>query len=212
MIKDDMTPFQHRVTFKDDGITRIQYTDDRRYYERLVSQHGHLTDLVVEPLTLTGEQQTRLAEIASTGLGGHDAALYVQYGTTESDDTGYFHRPKFETYKKAMVEPSVRAQRKRVEKDGVVLNGIRYAGDQTGRQAMQEAIMATEDAGSDSFATWKDSEGGYHQDHPLAEVKDALRKVGARRSVLIALEALYVSQVADDQLDIHELDWATEYD
>jgi hypothetical protein len=59
---------------------------------------------------------------------------------------------------------------------------------------------------------WKDSDGGYHNGHLLSDVRDALRKVGDRRSVLIALESLYVSQVADDQIDIHELDWTTEYD
>lgn len=211
MIKDDMTPFQHRVTFKDDGITRTQFTDDRRYYERLVSQHGHLTDLVVEPLTLTGEQQTRLAEIASTGLGGHDAALYVQYGSTESGGP-YHDTIKLQVYRHAMVAPTIQKQRKDAEAGGVVVNGIRYAGDQGSRQTLSDAIMAADDSGSPTFASWKDSDGGYHADHPVADVKDALRAIGQRRPTLIALESLYVGQIVDEQIDIHELDWSTEYD
>ena len=63
MIRANMTPFQYRVRFLDNGIERTQYTDDRRYYERLIAQHGHLSELYVEPLTLTVDQQARLTEI-----------------------------------------------------------------------------------------------------------------------------------------------------
>lgn len=211
MIKDNMTPFQHRVTFKDDGITRTQFTDDRRYYERLVSQHGHLTDLHIAPVTLTAEQQSRLTEIQSADLGAHDAALYVEYGSTESEGP-YHDTIKLQAYRRAMAAPAVQKQRKDAEAVGVTVNGVRYAGDQDNRQALSEAIMAADDSGSEMFASWKDSDGNYHQDHPVSDVKYVLRAIGQRRSALIALESLYVGQIVDEQIDIHELDWSTEYD
>lgn len=211
MIRDDLTPFQYRVTFKDDGITRTQFTDDRRYYERLVSQHGHLTDLHIAPVTLTAEQQSRLTEIQSADLDAHDAALYVEYGSTESEGP-YHDAIKLQAYRRAMVAPAVQKQRKDVEAAGVTVNGVRYAGDQGNRQALSEAIMAADDSGSEMFTSWKDSDGGYHANHPVADVKDALRAIGQRRSALIALESLYVGQIVDELIDIHDLDWSTEYD
>ena len=59
---------------------------------------------------------------------------------------------------------------------------------------------------------WKDSDNQFHQDHPVADVKDALRLIGQRRSALIALESLYVGQIVYELIDIHDLDWSTEYD
>lgn len=212
MIKDNMTPFQFRVSFSDAGVERVQYTDDRRFYERLAATHGHITGLIVETLVLTTEQETRLAEIASAGLSGHDASIYVRFGTTESEDTGFFNAAKLLDYRRSMVEPLVRAQRKAAERQGVTLNGVRYAGDPGNRQALQEAILSADDGQLTAFSAWKDSDNQFHQDHPVADVKDALRAIGQRRSALIALESLYVGQVVDELIDIHELDWSTEYD
>lgn len=212
MIKANMTPHQFRVTFKDSGIERTQYTDDRRYYERLIAEHGHLSDLSIQPLTLTAEQQTRLDEIAAKGFEAHDAALYVQYGTTESEDTGYFYADKLASYQRDRVEPAVRKQRKDAESRGVVVNGVSYAGDTGNRQALSEALMAADDSQTLTFAAWKDSAGNYITDHPVDDVRVAFRKIGARRSELIALEGQYVGQVADGEMDIFELSWVTQYD
>lgn len=212
MIKDDMTPFKFRIKFFDNEVERTQYADNLKYHEDLVSRHGHLSGLQAEPLTLTAEQQSRLTEISGAGLSGHDASVYVEFGTTEDEESQYFNAELFDAYQRAKAEPAVRAQRKRAESAGVMLNGVRYAGDSANRQALSEAILAAEDTGSDSFSTWKDSAGNYRNAQPLAEVKSALRKIRARRSVLIALEALYVSQVASEQLDVHGLDWTTEHD
>ena len=111
-----------------------------------------------------------------------------------------------------MVEPLVRAQRKAAESQGVTLNGVRYAGDPGNRQALQEAVLAADDGQLTVFSAWKDSDNQFHQDHPVADVKAALRAIGQRRSELIALESLYVGQIVDEQIDIHELDWSTQYD
>ncbi len=84
MLRDDMTPMSYRIRFLDNDVERTHYSDDRRHFEQLIAQHGHLSDLQIEPLTLTPEQQQRLDAIKDAGLSTHDAAVYVQHGTTES--------------------------------------------------------------------------------------------------------------------------------
>lgn len=212
MISSNMTPFGYRVRFLDDGVERIQYTDDRRYYEGLVASHGHLSDLHIEPVILSKQQEDRLAEIAGAGLGAHDASLYVQYGTTESDSTGYYDAALLDRYRQDQVAPRIQAQRIAAEGAGVVLNGIRYSGDASNRQAMQEALTAAADGGLDSFSSWKCSDGRYHSKHPVSEVEIALREIGNRRSALIELEGQYVAKAAAGEVDVEVLEWVTEFD
>ena len=85
--------------------------------------------------------------------------------------------------------------RKEQETQGVTINNIRYAGDPGNRQALQEAIAFMGDAGLTEFPAWKDSDDVFHADHPLADVKDAARAIGARRSQLIAAEGEYAAQI-----------------
>jgi len=100
------------------------------------------------------------------------------------------------------------AARKEQEQQGVVINGIRYAGDPGNRQTLQEAITYIEDAGLGEFPTWKDSDGAFHQNNPLADVKDAARAIGARRSQLIAVEGEYAAQIIAGTLtDLSEVVW-----
>jgi len=212
MIKDDMTPYTYRIRFFDDDVERIKYSDDRRYYERLVGLHGHLSDLRVEAVTLTTEQKQRLGAIKDEGLSGHDASVYVRFGTTESEDTGYFDADKLLTYRKNQVEPKIKAQRKAAEALGVVSSGIRYAGDPSNRQALSEALMAAEDGGMPTFDTWKDSDGEYRADVPVSDVRAALRQIGQRRGALMELEGQYVMQSAAGEADAEDLDWSTPFD
>jgi hypothetical protein len=98
--------------------------------------------------------------------------------------------------------------RKEQETQGVTINGIRYAGDPGNRQALQEAIAFMDDAGLTEFESWKDSDDVFHADHPLADVKDAVRAIGARRSQLIAAEGEYAAQIAAGTLiDLSEVVW-----
>ena len=100
------------------------------------------------------------------------------------------------------------AARKAQEQQCVTINNIRYAGDPGNRQTLQEAITYIEDAGLTEFPTWKDSDGVFHADHPLADVKDAVRAIGARRSQLIAAEGEYAAQIAAGTLiDLSEVTW-----
>ena len=101
------------------------------------------------------------------------------------------------------------AARKEQERQGVVTNGIRYSGDPGNRQAMQEAIAFMENASLTEFPTWKDSDDVFHADHPLADVKDAARAIGARRSQLVAAEGEYAAQIIAGTLtDLSEVVWS----
>ena len=99
-------------------------------------------------------------------------------------------------------------ERKAQECQGVTINGIRYAGDPGNRQALQEAIAYIEDTGLAEFPSWKCSDDEFHVDHPLADVKDAARAIGARRSQLIAVEGEYAAQIIAGTLtDLSEVVW-----
>ena len=100
------------------------------------------------------------------------------------------------------------AARKEQERQGVTMNGIRYAGDPGNRQALQEAVAFMDDAGLTEFASWKDSDDVFHVDHPLTDVVDAYRAIGARRVQLIAAEGQYAAQVVDGSLtEVTGLTW-----
>jgi hypothetical protein len=100
------------------------------------------------------------------------------------------------------------AARKEQERQGVVINGIRYAGDPGNRQALQEAIAFMDDAGLTEFPGFKDSDNGFHVDHPVADVFDAYRAVGMRRVALIAAEGEYAAQITAGTLtDLSEVVW-----
>lgn len=212
MLRNDLTPMQYRVRFVDAGVERMHYSDDRRYYEMLVSRHGHLRDLAIEPLTLTTDQRARLAEIQGAGLSAHDAGVYVRYGTTESNDSGYYDAAKLAAYRQDQAEPAIKAQRKAAEADGIHRSGIHYNGDPSNRQALSEALQAAADGGMTTFTAWKDSDGRYHAAVPVSDVEAALRKIGQRRAALIGLEAQFVGQVAAGEADTMALDWSTPFD
>ena len=87
------------------------------------------------------------------------------------------------------------AARKEQERQGVVINGIRYAGDPSNRQALQEAIAFMDYAGRTEFESWKDSDNQFHASHPLVDVVDAYQVIGAHRAELIATEGEYAAQI-----------------
>ena len=99
-------------------------------------------------------------------------------------------------------------QRKAQECQGVTINGIRYAGDPGNRQALQEAISFMDDADLTEFPSFKDSDNGFHADHPVVDVVDAYRAIGARRAQLIAAEGEYASEITAGTLtDLTEVTW-----
>jgi len=98
--------------------------------------------------------------------------------------------------------------RKEQERQGVTVNGIRYGGEPANRQALQEAVAFMNDAGLTDFASWKDSDNEFHTNHPLSEVFNAYRAIGARRAQLITTEGDYAEQIAAGTLtDLSEVTW-----
>ena len=98
--------------------------------------------------------------------------------------------------------------RKEQERQGVTINGIRYAGDPSNRQAISEAMQFMADAEATEFPIWKDSDDVFHVDHPLIDVVDAYRAIGVRRVQLIAAEGQYAAQVVDGSLtEVTGLTW-----
>lgn len=81
------------------------------------------------------------------------------------------------------------------ESQGVKINGIRYAGDPSNRQALREALDLTERTGQTTFTTWKDSDGVFHADHLVSDVEDALLAIAARRSSLITREGQLAAEI-----------------
>jgi len=102
----------------------------------------------------------------------------------------------------------IESQRKAQEAQGVTINGVRYAGYPGNRQALAEALEYASSAGVTTFSGWKDSDDGFHADHPVADVQQAYQATGTRRSELIAKEGEYVAQVEDGSLtDASNLAW-----
>ena len=100
------------------------------------------------------------------------------------------------------------AARKEQERQGVVINGIRYAGDPGNRQAMKEAISFMDYAGLTEFESWKDSDNVFHANHPLVDVVDAYQAIGARRAQLIATEGEYAAQITGGTFtDLSSVTW-----
>jgi cell division ATPase FtsA len=85
--------------------------------------------------------------------------------------------------------------RKFQERQGVTINGIRYAGDPGNRQSLKEAIEFMNEAGLTEFPKWKCSDDEFRVNHPLADVADAYRAIGMRRVALIAAEGEYAAQI-----------------
>ena len=99
-------------------------------------------------------------------------------------------------------------KRKAREKEGVIVNGVRYAGSKSNRQSLYEALQTAAEQGITIFAKWKDSDGNYHENHPVADVHAAYCEIGLRRMDLIAIEASYAEQIKQGLLiDFSDLEW-----
>ena len=110
---------------------------------------------------------------------------------------------------KAAKIAAIEDARKAAEDEGVTVNGIRYAGDQSNRQALREAIEYADADSLTAFPSWKSSDEKFYADHPVQEVRDAYAAIGARRSQLIAREGQRVAaiQAADDVATVEAVTW-----
>lgn len=108
---------------------------------------------------------------------------------------------------------ALEAGRKMAEKVGVTLGGIRYAGDPSNRQALMEALDLADTTGQTTFASWKDSDDRFHTDHLVADVRQALNDIAARRGQLIAREGELNAQIdaaleAEDRDALEAIEWS----
>jgi len=122
-----------------------------------------------------------------------ETLVFLDYRLTANEDGDYGSPSGAEVKKQLMSDLS--AARKEQEQQGVVINGLRYAGDPGNRQALQEAIAFMEDAGLTEFESWKDSDNKFRASHPLIDVVDAYQVIGAHRAELIATEGEYAAQI-----------------
>ena len=135
-----------------------------------------------------------------------ETLVFLDYRLTAAED-GDYGVPSVGEIRQALIT-QLTAARKEQERQGVVINGIRYAGDPGNRQALQESIGFMDDAGLTEFESWKDSDDEFHVNHPLADVFDAYRAVGMRRVALIAAEGEYAAQIMAGTLtDLSEVVW-----
>lgn len=102
--------------------------------------------------------------------------------------------------------------RKAAEQAGITYSGIRYAGDPSNRQALMEALDLADTTGQTVFASWKDSDGLFHADHPVSDVRQALLDIATRRGQLIAREGELNAQIdtalaAEDREALESIEW-----
>ena len=145
---------------------------------------------MIDAATFYARYQTDIDAHAAARLALDDAAALASIPTT------------------AQLLSQLSAARKAEERQGVTINSIRYAGDPGNRQALQEAISFMDDADLTEFPSFKDSDNGFHADHPVVDVVDAYRAIGARRAQLIAAEGEYASEITAGTLtDLTEVTW-----
>lgn len=103
--------------------------------------------------------------------------------------------------------------RKDAEREGVAVNGIRYAGDPGNRQAIMEVLDLVTATGQESIASWKDSDGRFHADHPVPDVREALMAIATRRGELISREGKLNALIdtaleAEDREALEAIEWS----
>lgn len=110
---------------------------------------------------------------------------------------------------KARKSREINDARKEAEAQGVTVNGARYAGDSDSRRDMREALDYCKMTGTVAFSAWKDSDGHYHLNHPVSDVRSALMQIGIRRGQLIAREGEFMAQIdaAETEQDLDAITW-----
>lgn len=110
---------------------------------------------------------------------------------------------------KARKRRDIVSARKAAEAQGVTVNGVRYAGDADTRRDMKEALDYCTMTGVVAFTAWKDADGGYHLNHPVSDVRNALMSIATRRGALIAREGELLAQIDHPDTTEQDLDAIT---
>ena len=97
-----------RADFYDNGEPRIQYGDDRTYWEDMVGRWGHFSGLIITPLHPLPDQESRLTALNNIEAENKenypaDCTLFVQYGVIleDAEDGCPFLQPLAEEYKES---------------------------------------------------------------------------------------------------------------
>lgn len=134
---------KYKVTFKDEDVTRTNYTSDRKQYENLVARWGHLTDLKFENVVPTLEQKNRLDTIndiedETKFQYPFEVNQFVQYNAVHPETDAEFikvfltEETKNNTLEvlKAEMKDAARQIRWEVETGGITFNGISLRTDE----------------------------------------------------------------------------------
>ncbi|MDI5984894.1 DUF4376 domain-containing protein [Halomonas sp. M4R5S39] len=137
-----------------------------------------------------------------------DVEAWLAEGNALGAFAGYPDTRPLSDLKAAKLD-EIESARHAAEAEGVTVNAIRYAGDPSNRQALKEAIDLAERTGQTHFARWKDSDGTFHETHPVADVDAALMAIAQRRGELIDREGEKAAAIADapDAATLEGITW-----
>lgn len=112
-----------------------------------------------------------------------------------------------------MKRREIEIERKAAETQGVEIRDIRYAGDPGNRQAIMEVLELVTATGQESIASWKDSDGRFHANHPVADVREALMAIATRRGELISREGelnalINTAEEVEDREALEAIEWS----
>lgn len=171
------------------------------------SRNPSATDLAVHGYAAVQRTERPTGDVVAEGQPGQKsdgtwAQTWEVRSYTEAERAERAERHKSELLR------SLEDARKGAEAEGVTINGIRYSGDPSNRQALDESLQFATASGATTFPGWKDSDGVFHNNHPVADVQAAYEAIGHRRGALIALEGQYSGQVRNGELtSIDGLSW-----
>jgi hypothetical protein len=95
----------------------------------------------------------------------------------------------------AAKQEEIHTARQEAEAQGVTIEGVRYAGDDKSRWALNEARDFAQRTGMRTFSVWLDADEQYHPDHPASEVHQAALAMFNRRAFLIDQEARLMAEI-----------------
>lgn len=135
-----------KATFYDYDTPRSHYTDDKKYYESLAAKWGHITGLIITPVTPTAPQVERLVIVneltdSNKELNGGTYASFVEYGFVDELATLQDHK---DAYIDEVLEHYRELKRKELQalRDTIIASDINnvQVGRQQDRENLEKAI------------------------------------------------------------------------
>ena len=135
-----------KASFYDYDTPRSHYTDDKRYYENLAAKWGHITGLIITPVTPTATQIERLVIVNeltddNKELNGGAYANFVEFGIV--DDLPILQDHK-DNYIVEVLEHYRELKRKELQalRDSIIASDINniQVGRQQDRENLEKAV------------------------------------------------------------------------